>query len=40
MTLEFFNAALRLEDYDEQMELYNMADYISAAAEILCETKA
>ncbi|MDD3778669.1 MAG: hypothetical protein PHU76_01580 [Synergistaceae bacterium] len=40
VTLEFFNAALRLEDSDEQKELYNMADYIGAAAEILCETKA
>jgi hypothetical protein len=40
VTLEFFNAALRLEDADEQTELYHMADYIGAAAEILCETNA
>lgn len=40
VTLEFFNAALLLEGADEQAELYNMADYIGAAAEILCETTA
>lgn len=40
VTLEFFNAALQLENPDERMELYNMADYISAEAEILCETNA
>ena len=40
VTLEFFKAALRLEDADEQTELYQMADYMGAAAEILCDAKA
>lgn len=35
VTLEFFKAALTLEDADERMALYNMADYIGEAVELL-----
>jgi len=38
VTLEFFKAALLLEDADEQTELYRMADYMGAAEEILHES--
>lgn len=35
VTLEFFKAALALEDAGERMALYNMADYIGEAVELL-----
>ncbi|MDD3227784.1 MAG: hypothetical protein PHE09_01080 [Oscillospiraceae bacterium] len=34
VTLDFFKAALRLEDAAERQELYNMADYIGEAVEL------
>ncbi len=34
VTLDFFKAALQLEDAGERQELYNMADYIGEAVEV------
>lgn len=39
VTLEFFKAALILEDADERMALYNMADYIGETVELLHQAK-
>lgn len=40
VTLDFFRAALRLEDAEERQELYNMADYIGEAVELCYQAQA